>query len=119
MANLTERFALKSTLRDRVTVALAAALTDVLIERLDDQADDDAKKRLRIKQRWAINAMAQIDKSAERIALMVAAKAPDAQIDSGGELDDTELTNLVGLAVDAIAGVELQVPVEQLPGASV
>lgn len=111
--DLDTRFDLSNSLQRRVRVALAAALTDIMLLTLASQGTDAQKKSLRVRQRWALQALSDMDRAVPRMALMVASKAPDAQVDDG--LSDAELTALVNTGVGVLAGVELHVPDESLP----
>ena len=111
--DLENRYALPSQIENRVRIALAADLSEIMELSLGSQASSDEKKSLRVRQRWAIQAFADMDKSVGQVALLVAANTGNGPLDGG--LTDNELKNQVGKAVAILAGVELRVPDETLP----
>ena len=111
--NLENRFALQGQIRNRVRIALAADLSELMELTLAAQATADEKKSLRVRQRWALRAFDDMEKSTDRVALLVASNTGNGPLDGG--LTDNELKNQVGKAVAILAGVELRVPEETLP----
>ena len=111
--DLENRYALPAQIQNRVRIALAADLSELMELTLAAQATPDEKKSLRVRQRWAIRALEDMDKSTARVALLVAANTGNGPLEGG--LTDNELKNQVGKAVAILAGVELRVPEETLP----
>ena len=113
--DLIERFNLSNTIQNRVRVALAADLSDLMELTLLSQASDPEKKSLRIRQRWAVQAFGDMNATTVRVSLLVAANTGNGPLDDGDGLNDQELKNQVGKAVAILAGVELRIPEETLP----
>ena len=113
--DLSNRYVLSNQIQDRVRVALASDLSDLMELTLDSQATPEEKKSLRVRQRWALQAFRDMNGSTESVSLLVAANTGNGPLDDGDGLTDQELKNQVGKAVAILAGVELRVPEETLP----
>ena len=111
--DLQNRYELIGQIMERVRIALASDLSDLMELSLAGQSTDAEKKSLRVRQRWAAQAFSDMDKSTKQVALLVASNAGNGPLDGG--LTDNELKTQVGKAVAILAGVELRVPDETLP----
>ena len=114
MATLNERSGLVADLQPRLRMALCAEIYAIM--RTTPSGNEDAQKALRIKQRWAGQALLRLDYWTRIIADLIAGAAPDAAL-TDGELSDAEIETYVPLAIEVCASVEYAKPTETLPGA--
>jgi hypothetical protein len=84
-------------------------------------ADDPARRRHRIRQRWSQQFAADPERWVDQMCLYLASALPGTQgVGNSGTgpfvVTDANVVNLIDEAVDAVAGTELGYPTESLAG---